>query len=225
MPALLVLAASLCAAAEPAPPGVALVFASGGVLEGVLVAQSSVAVRIESDGGIIDFTRGELAEVRPGPNAHSEFKRREAALPERDAAALWSLSRWALENGLPGWGLSCARKVLLLEPGHAGARALLAEPAEVRELEAAWVRWVPPRSAPARSRPGPAAPPVETVYYFLGPAAVRLPPARLELGLAPQGTQTGPAPWRPEPFQAAGPVLGIPPPEPVGSRIGYDPMH
>ncbi|MBI5596113.1 MAG: hypothetical protein HY928_08505 [Elusimicrobia bacterium] len=225
MPTALLLLASVCAAARTAPVGVTLRFPSGGSLEGVLLSESSGAVRIESDGGLIEFSRGELSALIVAPNAHSEFKRREAALPERDAAALWSLSHWALENGLPGWGVSCARKVLLLEPGHPGARGLLAGPAEVRELEGAWVRWDPPRSAPAPARPLPVAPRAQAVHYFLGPTAVRLPPARLELGLAPPGTQTGPGPWRPEPFQAPAPVLGIPPPEPVGSRIGYDPMR
>ncbi|MBI2361959.1 MAG: hypothetical protein HYV15_01045, partial [Elusimicrobia bacterium] len=173
MAALFALLASLCAAAEPSAPGAALVFPSGGTLEGVLVFESSSAVRIESDGGTVDFARDELAEVRRGPNAHSEFKRREAALPPGDAAALWALSRWALENGLPGWGLSSARRVLGLEPGHAGARALLAGPPESRELVGAWERWEPPPPTPWRP-PFAAAAPVGQVYYFMGPAALRL---------------------------------------------------
>lgn len=219
----MLLIASLCAAAGPEPVGVTLRFPSGGALEGVLVSESSGAVRIESDGGLVEFARGELADLLFAPNAHSEFKRRAAAVPVGDAAALWELSRWALENGLPGWGRACAAEVLRLRPDHAQARVLLAAEPETRELDGPWERWVPPPPRPARMRPAAAPAPARTVYYFMGSGALRLPPSRLEL---PAGfSSSGPGLWRPEPFQAGSATLGLPPPEPVGSRIGYDPMR
>lgn len=44
--------------------------------------------------------------------------------------------------------------------------------------------------------------------------------ARLRFGRREEDEQ-GARPWRPEPFRAGYSVLGLPPPEPVGSRIGF----
>lgn len=222
MSAVLVLLAALCANAEPPPVGVTLRFPSGGSLEGVLVSESSGAVRIESDGGLVDFARGELSELLISPNAHSEFKRRAAAVQQGDTDALWTLSRWALENGLPGWGRKIAGRVLRLSPDHAGARALLAARPETRELDGPWERWRPAPLPTPRPRQALPPTPSRTVYYFMGSGALRLPPSRLEL---PAASSSGPGLWRPEPFRVGSATLGLPPPEPVGSRIGYDPLR
>ncbi|MBI3299197.1 MAG: hypothetical protein HYZ75_13595 [Elusimicrobia bacterium] len=103
--------------------GAALVFPSGGVLKGVLLSDDGREVVLEVDGGTVEFSRDALAELRREPNAHSEFKTREAAA--KTPAELWALARWASENGLPGWARQSAERVLGLELGHEDARAFL----------------------------------------------------------------------------------------------------
>lgn len=119
--ATLLLALGAAQAAEP----VTLLFPSGGRLSGVLLDESRGLYVLERDGGQLEFPHSAVAEVVRAPNAEGEFRAREAALPPKDAGALWDLARFAAESGLLGRADRAARRVLSLDNDHAGARAYL----------------------------------------------------------------------------------------------------
>lgn len=248
-------------AAEP----VTLVFPSGGELKGVLLQDEGGIYVLERDGGQLEFPHASVACVRREPNAESSFRAREATLPLKDPAALWSLASFAAENGLPGRARRAAERVLVLNPDHAEARAhlgyervfgqwirgdelmrakglvrhegtlmtlaqrksLLEEEARAREEAAR--RPPPPRydglaaainnmtAQLAASRPA-----VTQVVLNDGGAFALMQArhARHRFGRRDDEEQ-GAQPWRPEPFRIGSSTLGIPPMEPVGSRIGY----
>lgn len=63
---------------------------------------------------------------------------------------------------------------------------------------------------------------ISQVVMTDGGAAVRELARRADVRFGrPEGEEQGPQPWRPEPFRAGSSTLGIPPMDPVGSRIGY----
>ena len=122
-------------AAAP-PEGVTVVFPSGGQIRGVLLSDDGRELSLEVDGGTVEFARDAVAEVRREPNAHAEFKGREARADPKDAGALWTLAQWASENGLPGWARLSAERALAADPEHAGARAFLG----YQHADGAWRR-------------------------------------------------------------------------------------
>lgn len=231
--------------------GVTLVFSSGGTMRGVLLADDGRELRLEVDGGEVEFARDAVAEVRREPNAHSEFKSRQARTDPGDAAALWDLARWASDNGLPGWARLSAQQVLRLDPGHEGARATLGW----QLVDGAWRsgadlmrakgyvrhegRWMTSAEREAavledsreRERPGtvwpPRPPPVVVNVIVFAPQTLFL--SRLDVPTRVlEPFHPGPAvdrAWRPEPFRFGSAVLGIPPMYPVGARFGYDPLR
>lgn len=229
------LAASV-SAAEP----VTLVFPSGGRLAGVLLDESRGLYVLERDGGQLEFPHSAVAEVVRAPNSEGEFRAREAALPPKDAGALWDLARFAAENGLTGRAERTARRALALDADHAGARAYLG----YERVFGQWVRregrrvtrprdedygLPPPRyDALASAINGLTAqlaaprPAVTRIVFNDGGAAALANARRAHIRFGrPEGETQGAQPWRPEPFRAGSTTLGIPPRDPVGSRIGY----
>lgn len=264
MPVLTTLLLAL-AAAQAAEP-VTLVFPSGGRLSGVLLDESRGLYVLERDGGQLEFPHAAVAEVVRAPNAEGEFRAREAALPPKDAAALWELARYAAENGLTGRAERTARRVLSLDADHAGARAYLGYErvfgewlsGDAPERARGWVRhegaWMTVAQRKAllenearaqeEARHHAPAPPHDALVAAINSLAYQLSGPRHHgvsrivmmdggaFGRAaargadvrtgrPEGEEQGAQPWRPEPFRAGSTTLGIPPMEPVGSRIGY----
>lgn len=268
---LTILLAAIAGAAEP----VTLVFPSGGRLSGVLLDESRGLYVLERDGGQLEFPHAAVAEVVRAPNAEGEFRAREAALPPKDAAALWDLAHFAAENGLLGRADRTARRVLALDADHAGARAYLGYErifgewlsGDALKRAKGWVRhegsWMTLAQrrflldAEVRAREDAADGPTPPRYDGLaaainslvlqldgprqtgqtrfvlmdGGASARAHARRAthRFGRAsPERSRTGrddevqgAQPWRPEPFRAGSPTLGIPPMDPVGSRFGY----
>lgn len=240
MPALTTLLLAL-AAAQAAEP-VTLVFPSGGRLSGVLLDESRGLYVLERDGGQLEFPHAAVAEVVRAPNAEGEFRAREAALPPKDAAALWDLALFAAENELKGRAERTARRVLNLDADHAGARAFLG----YERVFGQWVRnegrrAIRPREEDYDLPPPPSRydglvaainsltahlaaprPALTKIVFNDGGASVLAIARRAHLRFGrPEGEAQGAQPWRPEPFRAGSTTLGIPPREPVGSRIGY----
>lgn len=248
MPRLLLLMVTLSAveglalaAAQAAEP-VTLVFPSGGRLSGVLLDESRGLYVLERDGGQLEFPHAAVAEVVRAPNAEGEFRAREAALPPKDVAALWDLALFAAENGLTGRAERTARRVLALDMNHAGARATLG----YERVFGQWVRHegrrvtrpreedynlppLPPRYdglvAAINSLTAQLAVPrtaVTRIVFNDGGAAALAIARRAHVRFGrPEGEEQGAQPWRPEPFRVGSTTLGIPPMDPVGSRIGY----
>lgn len=261
------LLALLLAAAASASEPVTLVFPSGGRLSGVLLEDKDGVYLLERDGGQLEFPHGSVSEVNREPTAEGEFRAREAAADPRDPAALWELTRFAAEHGLPGRAERTAERVLALAPDHPEARGFLGyarvfgtwRRGDSLRRAQGWVRhegeWMTlaQRKAllayeagaaeAAESRPAPrtdfdglasvleslarrlSAPEPEGLTRFVlmdGGASARehARRARFRFGRR-EGDEQGAQPWRPEPFRVGHSVLGIPPPEPVGSRIGF----
>ncbi|MFH1725016.1 MAG: hypothetical protein ABII00_10400 [Elusimicrobiota bacterium] len=118
------------------PMGARLTFSNGHTMDGLLVSLDEGSVTVEVDGGTVSLPRKAVSRIVAGPNKHAEHRAREAETDPRDAAALWTLARWAAENGLPLSAEAAAERVLRLEPDHAAARAYL----DHEKVRGAWLR-------------------------------------------------------------------------------------
>ncbi len=106
-------------------PGVVVTLKTGGVFEGLLISDQGKKITMEVSVGTIGFDRNAIASIKFKKNAYAEFKEKESRIPAGDAKALWELALWAQTNNLGGYARALSARIIVLEPDHLGARALL----------------------------------------------------------------------------------------------------
>lgn len=132
---LIVLLALPSAAAPPGevrdwsmPPrgrGVVLTLAEGRTVAGVSLGLRDGAAWVGVDGGEVGIALEEVVAAAAAATDEASYRARVRGLPPGDAAAAWTLARWAKARGLHGRADEAARLALAADADHAGARELL----------------------------------------------------------------------------------------------------
>lgn len=131
----LLLLAGAAAAAPPSeardwtmpPPGqgVTLTLGEGRRIEGVSLGLREGAAWVGVDGGEVGVALEEVVAAAAARTDEASYRARVRGLPPGDAAAAWTLARWAKARGLHGRAKEAARLALAADADHAGARELL----------------------------------------------------------------------------------------------------
>lgn len=99
----------------------------GGSVRGTVVRDASLprsVIAVQSPWGAIQLDRGQVSRILPQSPAQAEYARRAPTVSDT-ADAQFALARWCRDNGLSDELKTHLRRVLLLDPDHEEARALL----------------------------------------------------------------------------------------------------
>jgi len=94
----------------------------GRKLEGEIIEESSLEVKLKMRFGTQSFPRSEIASIERKKTDAQELEERKNALREGDADGRFQLMRWAERQGLRREAKELLNEVLRLDPDHAGAR-------------------------------------------------------------------------------------------------------
>lgn len=100
-----------------------LVMKDGRRIEGTVTAQDAQTVKLHTNVGDFEFPAADVERVEKGKTSAQEFDERFQAA--KSAADFFALGQWADQKKLRGEAKKAMRKVLELEPKHAGANTFL----------------------------------------------------------------------------------------------------
>jgi hypothetical protein len=98
---------------------------SGGLIRGIVVAESGEAVVVETGPGRVSIPRSHVTGIERAETALAAFYERWATLPPNDVEGLVRLARFAAEHDLATPAREAWRRVLALDPAHPEANAAL----------------------------------------------------------------------------------------------------
>ena len=98
-----------------------LVLKDGRRIEGTVTAQDAARVKIKTSFGDFEFAAADVERIERGKTVEQEFDERFTA--SRSATEFFELGQWADKKKLRAEAKKAMKRVLELEPGHAGANA------------------------------------------------------------------------------------------------------
>jgi hypothetical protein len=99
---------------------------NGGKFTGRVVKETSTTVEFEIRGiGAQVFQKKEILKIEKGASIFDEYDKKKAETSTKDAAALFELGKWCVDNRLRKEAKSAFRAVIKLSPDHESARAAL----------------------------------------------------------------------------------------------------
>lgn len=119
---LLALALSLALVAPGARADV-LVLKDGRRIEGRIVAESALKVKIETSLGALEFPRADVVSIEKGKTRQEEYEERRAAAKSADE--LHELGLWAEKKNMRREARACMQRAIELDPAHDGAHGWL----------------------------------------------------------------------------------------------------
>ena len=94
----------------------------GGRLRGKIVKESRRSVTIDTYGGRISVSRGEITRIERDGDVFSTFEERREKLSRHDADGWYELGAWCQDKGLHPQAIDCFHEAIRIDRDHEDAR-------------------------------------------------------------------------------------------------------